>query len=75
LLDRTHFVEGLVLANFRVKNGVVVVHTVVTANANNNTYALTIPAASVGTYTVELFDSVLATQLSKFQQDYCLNLT
>lgn len=60
LIDKSHFVDGLVLANFRVKrNGVIVVATAVTANESNKTYTLTIPAAAAGTYTVELYDSVL----------------
>lgn len=61
LLDRTHFVDGLVLGNFRVKkDGVDVVVSAVTADASNNTYALTIPAASAGVYTVELYDAALS---------------
>jgi hypothetical protein len=66
LLDRTHFVDGLVVGNFRVKkNGVVVVASAVTADSSAKTYALTIPAASAGTYTVELYDSVLVTPIIK----------
>jgi hypothetical protein len=34
-------------------------------NASNNTYVLTIPAASAGTYTVELYDSVLPASIIK----------
>ena len=60
LLDKTHFVDGLLVTNWRLrKNGVVVAISAITANAVNNTYTLTIPAASAGTYTVDLFDSVL----------------
>lgn len=60
LLDKSHFVDGLLVTNFRVrKNGVVVVVSAVTANESNKTYTLTIPAASAGTYTVELYDSIL----------------
>jgi hypothetical protein len=35
------------------------------ANASNNTYTLTIPAASAGTYTVELYDTVLPASIIK----------
>ena len=60
LLDKTHFVEGLLVTNWRLRrNGVIVAISAITANAVNNTYTLTIPAASAGTYTVDLFDSVL----------------
>jgi hypothetical protein len=66
LLDRTHFVEGLLVSNFRVKkNGVVVVVSTAVANASNNTYTLTIPAATAGTYTVELYDTVLPASIIK----------
>jgi hypothetical protein len=66
LLDRTHFVEGLVLGNFRVmKAGAVIAVSAVVANASNNTYALTIPSASAGTYTVELYDTVLPASIIK----------
>lgn len=60
LIDKTHFVDGLLVSNFRLrKNGVAVTVSAVSANATNKTYTLTIPAASAGTYTVDLFDSVL----------------
>jgi hypothetical protein len=66
LLDRTHFVDGLVVTNFRVKkDGVLVTVSAVTADSNANTYALTIPAASAGTYTVELYDNVLTASIIK----------
>jgi hypothetical protein len=53
---------------------VVVVSTAV-ANTSNNTYTLTIPAATAGTYTVELYDTVLPASIIKLQQVYYLNLT
>jgi hypothetical protein len=60
LLDKSHFVEGLVTANFRVKrNGVLVTHTAAVADSGALTYALTIPAAVAGTYTVETWDAAL----------------
>lgn len=60
LIDKSHFVNGLLVGNFRVKkNGVIVVASAVSANESAKTYTLTIPAASAGTYTVELYDSVL----------------
>ena len=66
LLDRTHFVEGLVLGNFRVmKAGAVVAVSAVVANASAKTYALTIPASTAGTYTVELYDTVLPASIIK----------
>jgi hypothetical protein len=43
---------------------VVVVSTAV-ANTSNNTYTLTIPAATAGTYTVELYDTVLPASIIK----------
>lgn len=55
LNDMDTFVAGLLTANFIVKqDGVVVAHTDAVANAVTKTYALTIPAATAGTYTVEL---------------------
>lgn len=66
LLDKTHFVDGLVLTNFRVKrDGVVVVVSAVVADASANTYTLTIPSAVAGTYTVELYDTVLPASIIK----------
>jgi hypothetical protein len=60
LQDKSHFVEGLVSANFVVKKaGVVVVHSAAVANASDKTYTLTIPAATAGTYTVDFIDSAL----------------
>ena len=60
LIDKSHFVDGLVVGNFRVKrNGVIVVASAVAADENAKTYTLTIPAAVAGTYTVDLYDSVL----------------
>jgi hypothetical protein len=45
------------------------------ANASNNTYTLTIPAATAGTYTVELYDTVLPSFDNQSQTVYYLNLT
>ena len=64
LQDKSHFVEGLVSANFIVKkNGTVVAHTAAVANASDKTYTLTIPAASAGTYTVDFIDSALQSSI------------
>ena len=53
LSDKSHFVGGLVTGDFLVqRNGVTVVHTAVVANSATQTYAITIPAATAGTYTV-----------------------
>lgn len=58
LLDKTHFAGGFTTADFLVKKGgVVVVHTAVASDAANNTYTLTIPAATAATYTVETKNS------------------
>jgi hypothetical protein len=61
LLDKSHFVNGLIDSNFIVKrNGTPVVVSGVAADANAKTYALTIPAASAGTYTVSTWDASLS---------------
>jgi len=61
LLDRTHFVDGLLVGNFRVmKGGVLVTVSAVVTNVSTASYALTIPAATAGTYTVELYDITLS---------------
>ena len=61
LLDKSHFVNGLIASNFIVKrNGTPVVVSAVAADANAKTYALTIPAASAGTYTVSTWDAALS---------------
>lgn len=53
LADKTHFASGLVPGDFLVKkDGVTVVHTAIVADSTAKTYAITIPAASAGTYTV-----------------------
>lgn len=58
LIDKSHFVAGLVQANFRVqRNGVTVAVSGVVADANAKTYTLTIPAVTAGTYTVETYDT------------------
>jgi hypothetical protein len=53
LLDRTHFVDGLVVGTLELKDGC---SSCISSNSSSsaNTYALTIPAASAGTYTVEI---------------------
>jgi hypothetical protein len=59
LADKSHFAEGMVLADFAIKKGgVPVVATLCTPNATNKTYALTIPAATAGTYTIETTNSL-----------------
>jgi hypothetical protein len=69
-------VDGLVVGNFRVKEWCCSSCISSKKDSSAKKRTLTIPAASAGTYTVELYDSVPPpAQLSKFQQDYCLNLT
>lgn len=65
LSDKSHFVDGLTLANFRVKKTVAGVTTIITpsalvVDASTKTYAFTVPASANGTvYTVETFDLAL----------------
>jgi hypothetical protein len=61
LLDKSHFVDGLLVSNFKIKKGgVSVTASAVVADANAKTYTFTIPAASAGTYTVSTWDSTLS---------------
>lgn len=64
--DKSHFVDGLILANFKVKKTTAGVTTTITptgtavADATAKTYTLTIPTATASTvYSVETFDSTL----------------
>lgn len=58
LLDKSHFVDGLVLNNFRIrKDGVVVVASAIAHDHDAKTYTFTIPASTAGVYTIETFDS------------------
>lgn len=62
LLDKSHFVDGLLVSNFKIKkNGVAVTASAVVADATLKTYTFTIPAASAGTYTISTWDSALST--------------
>jgi hypothetical protein len=62
LLDKSHFVDGLLVSNFKIKkNGVAVVASAVVADASLKTYTFTIPAAEAGTYTISTWDSTLGT--------------
>lgn len=62
LLDKSHFVDGLLVSNFKIKkNGVAVTASAVVADATLKTYTFTIPAASAGTYTISTWDSTLST--------------
>ena len=64
LLDKTHFVDGLVQTNFIVKrNGVVVTASAIASNALAKTYTLTIPSATAGTYTVQTYDATLVSNI------------
>lgn len=64
LLDKSHFVDGLLVSNFIIKkNGVVVTASAVVADANAKTYTFTIPAASAGTYTVSTWDATLSSYI------------
>lgn len=54
LVDKSHFANGMVLADFIIKKaGVVVTATNVTLDEVSKTYTFTIPAATAGSYTVE----------------------
>jgi hypothetical protein len=60
LLDKSHFVDGLVLSNFIVKqDGIDVEPSAVVADSVAKTYTFTIAAASAGTYTVSTWDQAL----------------
>jgi len=54
LVDKSHFADGMVLADFAIaKGGVPVVASAVVADANAKTYTFTIPAATAATYTID----------------------
>ena len=54
LVDKSHFAGGMVLADFAIKKGgVLVVPTAVSLNDVDKTYTFTIPAATAATYTVD----------------------
>lgn len=60
LVDKSHFAAGMITTDFVIKrNGIVVVHTGVVADENAKTYTFTIPAAVVGTYTVDTINAFL----------------
>ena len=64
LLDKSHFVDGLLASNFIVKkNNVAVVISGAVADSNAKTYTLTIPAAEAATYTVSTWDATLSTPI------------
>lgn len=53
LIDKSHFASGLVTADFLIeRNGVTVAHTTVVSNESTKSYAITIPSATAGVYTV-----------------------
>ena len=61
LLDKSHFVDGLLVGDFKIKkNGVAVTASAVVADSVAKTYTFTIPAASAGTYTISTWDSALS---------------
>lgn len=61
LLDKSHFVDGLLVGDFKIKKGgVSVTASAVVADSVAKTYTFTIPAASAGTYTVSTWDSALS---------------
>lgn len=61
LLDKSHFVDGLLVTDFLVKkDGVVIVPTAVVADASAKTYKFTVPAvATAEVYTVSSWDADL----------------
>jgi hypothetical protein len=61
LLDKSHFVDGLLVTDFLVKkNGVVIVPSAIVADASAKTYKFTVPAvASAEVYTVSSWDADL----------------
>ncbi|WP_296683312.1 hypothetical protein [Flavobacterium sp.] len=64
LLDKSHFVDGLLASNFIVKkNNVAVAISGAVADSNAKTYTLTIPAAEAATYTVSTWDATLSTPI------------
>jgi hypothetical protein len=61
LLDKSHFVDGLLVGDFRIQTGGVdVTASAVAADSLNKTYTFTIPAATAGTYTISTWDSALS---------------
>jgi hypothetical protein len=59
LLDKSHFIDGLTLADFRVrKDGVDIVPTLLAHDHDAKTYTFTIPASTAGVYTVETWDAI-----------------
>jgi hypothetical protein len=64
LLDKSHFVDGLLASNFIVKkDNVAVSISGAVADSNAKTYTLTIPAAEAATYTVSTWDATLSTPI------------
>jgi len=58
LVDKSHFVDGLTLTDFRIKkDGVLVTPTAIDHDHDAKTYTFTIPASTAGVYTVETWDS------------------
>lgn len=58
LVDKAHFADGMVVADFAIKKGgVAVVASAVVADATTKTYTFTIPAATAATYTIETTNS------------------
>jgi hypothetical protein len=59
LLDKSHFIDGLTLNNFRIrKDGVVEVPTAIAHDHDAKTYTFTIAPATAGVYTIETWDAV-----------------
>ena len=59
LLDKSHFIDGLILANFRLKkDGVVEIPSAIAHDHDAKTYTFTIAPATAGTYTIETWDAV-----------------
>jgi hypothetical protein len=58
LLDKSHFIDGLTLTDFRIKKGgVLVTPTAINHDHDAKTYTFTIPASTAGVYTVETWDA------------------
>ncbi len=65
LIDKSHFLDGTVLTDYRVKkNGTVITPSAFVSDANAKTVTFTIPATAVADiYTVETWDATLMTNV------------
>lgn len=66
LLDKSTYVDGLLLANLRVKKaGVVVTPSAISLDSDAKTVTLTVPATTAATYTIETWNSTTNTRVIK----------